>query len=130
MKKSLPFLTCLFAVIFWYYAYQCAVTYSFCALEKYIWNLDTVIKALGTYAVFSMVPSLAVIFVRDVVFRVWLRFSVFWWLVSIVIIAITPTTSNSWMPIYSITKETVTWFMGGLFALISLVLIISRSFKK
>lgn len=60
----------------------------------------------------------------------WKKFA-FWWLIlSVILILATPTSHNTWMPLYSVDREIVTWLMGGLFTLISLLLIGWKSLRK
>lgn len=60
----------------------------------------------------------------------WLKFALFWLPLSILLIAITPTVSNTAMPLYFIGRETLTWVLAILFTLISIILIALSFFRK
>lgn len=62
--------------------------------------------------------------------KTWQSFAPWWLIISTIIILATPTSNNTWMPLYSLEREGVTWIMGILFALISLGIIVWKSSKK
>lgn len=95
-----------------------------------LWNRD-VSRNVGNpvfiYALASL-PALAVlIFAKQQVVSSWLRFAIWWLPLSAVFVAVTPSVSHSWMPLLFIGKETVSWIMGCLFLLISVLIILWKS---
>jgi hypothetical protein len=64
----------------------------------------------------------------DQVFRSWLHFAYVWIPISLLLIFTTPSTSHSWAINVGLGREGITWIMGGLFALISLILITYKFF--
>lgn len=67
-------------------------------------------------------------FVTDKVFLKWLRFSIAWVILSIILIALAPTSSGLWLPMNP-TKEFVSIWMAILFVILSLGKIIWNSVK-
>jgi hypothetical protein len=65
-------------------------------------------------------------FLREEIFRAWIRFARWWVPLSLVLILAAPTSSHSWA-IGGFDREGVTWLMDGLFLIISLILIIKKS---
>jgi len=86
------------------------------------------INPLYTFSIFFVVPALGLVFVKQHTFKSWLRFAIWFIPLSIIVIGTTSTSSNSWMPLYFIGKDTVTLVMAGLFTVISLVIIVWRQF--
>lgn len=78
----------------------------------------------------ALLPTLVLCFVARGTFKAWLRFAMWWLPLSAILIAITPSTSNSWMPLYFIGKDTVTLVMAGLFSIISLGIIAWKQFGQ
>lgn len=72
--------------------------------------------------------ALILVFVSREMFQSWLRLATWFVPLSLVIIFITPVTSNSWMPIFFVSREEIAWYLGILFAAISLVLILWKYF--
>jgi len=85
----------------------------------------TLFEPVLLFSLTALPLALALVFVRDELFGRWLRFARWWIPLSILLITIAPTSSNVWMPLYpDPTKESLAWLMGGLFTLISIVLIV------
>jgi hypothetical protein len=79
---------------------------------------------------FALIPlSFAYLFLRKARLPL-LIFALAWIPLSILLIAITPITSNTGMPLYFIGRETITWIMAGLFTFISLLIIALSFFRK
>ncbi len=79
----------------------------------------------------SFLPiAIVLAFVSRTVFQSWLRLATWFVPLSLFIIFITPVTSNSWMPIFFVSREEISWYLGVLFALISLVLILWKWFTS
>jgi hypothetical protein len=136
MKKTLPMLLCFLGIVGGYVIFYPEILNLCDSVNGYyrncLWGRD-IGKALGeplfSYSLVFLPASLALLFVRKETFNSWLRFARWWILLSFVLILITPTSSNTWMPLYSVDKEIITWIMAILFTLISLILIAVKSFS-
>jgi hypothetical protein len=134
-QKYFPFTVTLLSLVAGYLVanplllHLCRRIYSF---NDDIGCLDKTIATIGTplftYALVTIPASLALIFVKKDVFNAWLRFAAWWLPLSVVLIATTSENSNSWMPIYFISKDLVTQVMASLFTIISLILIAWKTF--
>jgi predicted permease len=81
-------------------------------------------EPLYRLSISAAIPFLIVLLLsKGNILRAWVRFSRWWIPLSILLILLAPTSSGTWMPILSMTKESLTWLMGGLFTIISLVII-------
>lgn len=99
-----------------------------CAFASFFSPLSfTFFKPLWVYALFFIPVPLVLFFVRENVWKSWLRFSYWWIALSFIVVAITPVWSSSWFPLYSFVKEDAAQVMGGLFTIISLILIAWKS---
>ncbi len=85
-------------------------------------------EPLYRMSVAIFIPLLVLLFASQST-AAWLRFARWWLPLSIFLILITPTSSNTWMPLYSVDKEMVTWITAVLFTLISLTIIAVKSFS-
>lgn len=78
--------------------------------------------------------SVLTTFVKDSTYDSWRKFTKYFLVFAVVAILITPTSGSSGgslgMDIYAIDKELVTILLSGLYAVISLPLIIYKTFKK
>ena len=59
----------------------------------------------------------------------WLYFAAWWLPLSAVLIALTPTWSNSWFDLYPLVKEDMALYTASLFTAISLILIVWKQFN-
>jgi len=75
------------------------------------------------------IPAAVVIFVKKEFFDSWLRLAAWLVPVSLLIIFITPVTSNSWMPLYFVSREEMAWYLGLLLAATSLLLVLWKWFS-
>lgn len=112
------------------------LTFGICQ-RVYIFNgnsgcLDGSISAIGkpllTFSLASLFLLLGLSYLKSPVLYAWLRFAVWGIPISAILIATTPETSNSWMPLYFIGKDSVTLITAILFTLISLTIIAVKSF--
>jgi hypothetical protein len=87
-------------------------------------------EPLYRMSVAIFIPLFVLLFTSQSITSVWFRFARWWLPLSVILILITPTSSNTWMPLYSVDKEMMTWIMGGLFTLISLILIARASLRS
>ncbi|TSD05092.1 MAG: hypothetical protein Greene07147_804 [Parcubacteria group bacterium Greene0714_7] len=105
----------------------CIRTYQF---SNYIGCADDSIEIVGVplfiFALFTL-PITFILILFPKAFSSWFKFALWWVPFSILVITITPTTSNSWMPLYSFVREDTAWFMGGVFAVISLGIIVWKT---
>jgi len=69
-------------------------------------------------------------FVRDEVFKKWLKFSVVWFIFALLLISATPVSIHSFSPLAGPEREMVSIWMASLFVIISLVKITWDSRKK
>lgn len=100
-----------------------------CLFSNSIWPIFfVVIKPLYLFSLIFTITAFVLAFVSIKIFNSWLRFAMWWLPLSVILIAITPSTSNSWMPLYFIGKDTVALVMSALFTLISLVIIVWKQF--
>lgn len=90
----------------------------------------TIFEPLLIYSTCLVPVGVSLVFVSSRSFFLWASFARWWIPLSILLIVVTPTSSNTWMPLYSLEKEGVTWLMGGLFLLISFGILIRAHFKK
>lgn len=88
----------------------------------------TVIKPVRIYSFYALIPTLVVLLVSPRVFNTWFKFALWWVALSVIFIAFTPTDTNAWMPLYSFVKEDTAKVMAILFTLISLAIILVKSF--
>ncbi len=87
----------------------------------------TVFTPLYWFSLISLFPLLILIFVPKNVFRTWLRFAIPWVILSAILIAITPTYNGGLFPIYSFVTEDMAKLTGGIFAVVTLILIAWKS---
>ena len=113
------------------------LTFGLCQ-RPYIFNdyrgcLDDSISSIGepllAFSLISFALLLTLSYLKTSINYSWLRFAAWWLPLSAVLIATTPETSNSWMPLYFIGKSTVTMIMASLFTAISLILIVWKQFN-
>lgn len=112
---------------FVYDKYYCFLHGSnFCLLDRY---RLTVIEPIVFASIFLFVVSLSLFFVIDNVFKRWLKFAIIWFIVTAIFVYKTPVYSGDWIGLNP-TKYLVSIWMGVLFVIISLVLIIWQVIKE
>lgn len=78
--------------------------------------------------------SVITVFIKENAHVSWRKFTKWFLVIAVLVILITPNSGNSGgslgMNIYAIDKELVTFLLSGLYAVISLPLIIYKSFKN
>lgn len=82
-------------------------------------NSILVTRTIFHFSLSLLAVSPFLFFVRDEVFKKWLRFAGVWFTIAAVLIAITPEYQGGWMSIGP-TKESVSIWMGALFVIGSL----------
>ncbi len=73
--------------------------------------------------------GLITLFLRDSVFRSWFKFTKYYFIISVLIVLIAPTSTHG-LDFFPIVKETVTIFLSVLYSAISLILIIYKLIKN
>jgi len=86
------------------------------------------INPLYTFSIFFVVPALGLVFVKQHTFKSWLHLATWFIPLSILVIALTPTSSHAWMPLYFVGKDTTTLILAGTFTVVSLLIILCKQF--
>lgn len=109
----------------------CTSVYKF---ETYMGCSDKIVETLGQplfiYSLFVLPFALTVLFFSTSTRKIWVWFTFWWSTLSSLLIFITPTSNNTWIPLYAFEREGVTWIMGILFALVSVGIIARKSLRK
>lgn len=88
----------------------------------------TVGKPLFVLSLSFLLVSFCSLFISDIVFKKWLKFAIAWFILTIILVILAPTSSTS-IP-GNPTKEDVSIWMSSLFVIISLIQIIILSKKQ
>ena len=131
MKKfviqSIPLLLSILAIYMYHLSFNCLYTH--CSLESFVYSLSEVmLRPLRNFALFSTLGFLALPFVSEKVFRSAIKFIVGWTIATIVLVAITQTNSNSYLPILDPEKASVALVMGALLSFITIIIVVKKSF--
>ncbi|MFA5877241.1 MAG: hypothetical protein WC880_02670 [Candidatus Paceibacterota bacterium] len=126
IKQIIPFFLVLLGISLEYVAYWCVYSVGVCYGSLVHQSFDF-IKPLYIFSLAILPITLVLCFVSSLIFKSWLKFAMWWVPLSILVIVVTPVTNNSWMPLYSFVKEDVAWFMGGVFVVISLGIIVWKT---
>jgi hypothetical protein len=92
------------------------------------WDILDLLWPVFSLSLPLVIFSLITYKLPEQVFRSWLNFAFAWIPISLLFIFTTPTTSHSWAISVGQGREGITLIMGGLFALISLILIACKFF--
>lgn len=110
-----------------YLSYDCINSH--CNLQSFIRSFsEEVLRPLGNFMLFSIPGFLVLPFVSEKVFRSAIKFIIGWTVATIVLVAITQTNSNSYLPIFDPEKASVALVMGALLSLITIIIVIKKSF--
>ncbi|NLC31443.1 MAG: hypothetical protein GX765_05340 [Candidatus Moranbacteria bacterium] len=105
-------------------------TFNLCGGREYSVCMDVVFNIF--MILFPIIPlflfSLITYKMQDNVFQAWWRFARIWIPISMLAILVSPSNTHNWM--FPIEKGTVAFFSAVLFAVISLILIITWQFKE
>jgi len=104
--------------------YLCFANNDNCLLDNLRLSL---IEPLVLSSIFFFIVSFFLFFIRDNVFLKWVRFAAGWVVLSAIFIILAPEYSSG--VVGNPTKETVSIWMGALFVILSLTLIIYESLK-
>lgn len=127
--QFVPIILSILLIAFSYFAGKCGVTET-CAYYTNFGPYAMSVLEPSLLFTFCLLPiAIILMFVPRTIFQSWFRFAMWFVPLSVVLIAITPVTSNSWMPLFFISREEVSWYLGALFAVISLILIIWKYFS-
>ena len=85
-------------------------------------------EPLLNFSVCIFVVAIIINFFPENIFHFWTRFAYWWILLSALIIFLSPITNHDW-GIVNPTREIMSWVMGGLLIIISLLLIAFKSYK-
>ncbi len=128
--RFVPIVIVISGLGFKHLALWCIYVLTECTATSFLHGIfGSLVSPLYLFSTVAIVPALVLIFVKKTTFHSWLRFAAWWLPLSAVLIATTPETSNSWMPLYFVGKDTVTLIMASLFTAISLILIVWKQFN-
>jgi hypothetical protein len=86
-------------------------------------------RTLFHYFLSILVVSFFLFFISDSIFKKWLYFAVIWFFIDILLIIISPTYTGGFIN-FGPTKELVSIWMGALFVIISIALLIQAKIKE
>lgn len=128
MKKLLqfvPFIVSIVAMAGEYLVYSCAYVTTTCYGSIFHQLLLPLFKPLYLYALWALIPTIIVIFVRPEVFKYWLKFAIGWALLAVIVLANIPVypEGGGYMNLFTTTRSAEATHYGIAFAVISLILI-------
>lgn len=130
LKQFLPLVIICLAIPLGYFSGKCGVSSS-CLYSVYFHEYAfTVFEPIYIFSLFSILAVLLLPIVKERVFRTWIRFATVWIILSIIVIASTATSSQSWFPIYEFIREDAAKLMGVLFSGLSLFLIAWQTYMS
>ncbi|HEY4478786.1 MAG TPA: hypothetical protein VI981_00260 [Candidatus Paceibacterota bacterium] len=94
-------------------------------------NYEIISVPILLFSLLTLVCSVVLYFMRSGVFYSWVKFTLWWVPLSVILIAITPEYGGSGLDggIPSFGREVVIWFMAGGFFVLSLLIIAWKSFR-
>lgn len=122
--QSIPAIVAFLVIGIRYVSLWCVYSVSVCYGGIIHQMLPYVITPLYLFSLSFLFVSVILAFIPRTVFKSWLRLAAWFVPLSFLIIFITPVTSNSWMPIFFISREEIASYTGILFAAASLLLIL------
>lgn len=91
---------------------------------------DVLSEPFSIFFTLTLVPTVILLFFSEDRFKEWWRFAKWWLALSVVVLVLAPAQGNG-IPIdLVLTKERAAWLMGGLFGIISLIVIAIGIGKK
>lgn len=131
MKKLLiqfiPLLLSILVIYTYHLSFNCLYTH--CDFESLVYLLsESVLRPARNFMLFSIPGFLVLPFVSEKVFRSAIKFIIGWTVATIVLVAITQTNSNSYLPILDPEKASVALVMGALLSLITIIIVVKKSF--
>lgn len=86
-------------------------------------------EPMGSSGIIFILLGLVFLFTHNKILKSWLRFAVFGVPLGIFLIALAPVQSQAGIGIFDIEREVMTWIVSVAFLIISLTLIIVKSYK-
>lgn len=125
-KKNVLILSAVLVALFIVFGFQkniglCGKEYNSC------WTFFDLLWSPFSLGVPLFLLSILTYRMHEEIFFTWLRLAYWWIPLSVLIIFTTPTTDHSWA-IGGPSRDSVTWFLSGLFFVISLILIAWKHF--
>lgn len=112
--RGLVILVCAVALVF-SYAGSCDFRISKCLGG----NSILLTRTLVHFSLAILPITLLTLFVNDLVFKKWLRFTLIWFTVTFIFVMLAPEYKGGWGPNYVMTKEMTSIWMSSLFVIIS-----------
>ena len=124
--QFIPALLALLFVGFRYFSQWCISSGNFCYRTVIDQTFLYTINPVYFYAVPLLLVAIILAFVPRTIFNSWLRLAAWFVPLSLIIIFITPVTSNSWMPIFFVSREEISLYLGIAFSAVSIILVIYK----
>lgn len=122
-ERWIPLFAISIGLVTGYFSMLCGVD-SKCQLAGLFNNYSfSIFKPLWVFCLFSIPAVLLLPIVRKRVFKAWVRFATIWIILSVVVIAYTPTSTNAWFSAMSFVREDTARVMGILFSGLSLFIL-------
>lgn len=122
-KQFIPLVFTGLAIPLGYFTGWCGV-YSSCPFWVYFYDyVFTIFEPIYLFSLFSIPAVLLLPIVKERVFKTWLRFATVWIILSVIVIADTPTSINAWWSMFDFVREDAAKLMGILFSALSLFLL-------
>ena len=113
-----------------YLGTECALSSS-CMRTELMYDLsDKIFDPAFLYSLFILPAAVLILFVSQSAYAKWRMFTLWWLALSILILAAFETRTGGWMNPFPITRIDVTWFIGGLYLLISAILLAVQQLKS
>lgn len=128
-SRFIPFTLALISIALWYIGYVC-IDHQCLAYPLFHPIIASVLAPIGIYSVCLLLPSLLALFISARVFSKWLRFALWWTLVSFVLIVLTPSSAHGFFQTVLWSKGATALVTGMLLALISFMLFTVHFFKR
>lgn len=127
--QFIPVLLALATVGFRHFSVWCISPENFCYRTTIDQTFLYTVNPIYFFAVAFLPIAVILIFVSRQIFQSWSRLAMWFVPLSLFVILVTPVTSNSWMPLFFISREEISWYLGILFSIISLILVIYKYFS-
>lgn len=135
MKQKLlhiiPFAIVVTSVAFSNLTLDCARNYSTCLGGRFLINLsDWFSDPLYFYSLGFALGAFILLFINHTIFKKWVRFAVWWIPLSIILIAVTPSTSGQWLPLFFVGKSLLSLILGGVFSVVTVLIVVRSNLQK
>ena len=124
--QFIPALLALLFVGFRYISLWCVYSASVCYGGVIHQMFPYIITPLYLFSSAFLLVAIILAFVPRTIFNSWLRLAAWFVPLSLIIIFITPVTSNSWMPIFFVSREEISLYLGIAFSAVSIILVIYK----